>query len=328
MTFRNKAVTLGSAAGVLLVTLVLGEIFSPMRMSETRAGSLLFPGFKDTAAQKIELSTGTSKVTLMRGPEWTVDIGGTPYPADGSKVRNLFQEVAALARGALITKDPGKAAELGFSGQDSVHLLISGSGGEKLVELYAGKTPTTGRGKYIRVENTGEIYESAGSLSSYLSAERSFWENLKVYPDGLKAENVAGIAIKSSLALSTAKGTRTLDYAVERATGAQGGGAWAFRGGGQADAEKIQSLLNTLISFAGAEFDTSPDAVKTLTSSSRATVAVTTTDGTDFTLLIGARREGDQYPCALRGFSNVYLVPEWRVDQALPARESLTPQAR
>jgi hypothetical protein len=108
----------------------------------------------------------------------------------------------------------------------------------------------------------------------------------------------------------------------------QGTTTWSFTAGGQADADKVNSLVNGLISFTGTDFDTSPDAAKALTASPQATIAIATSDGKDFALLIVARREGDQYPCTIRGISFVYLVPEWRVDQALPTRESLMPQAR
>jgi hypothetical protein len=325
MTYRNRVVALCAVGAFLLVTLVLGEIFSPSRLIKARAGERMFPGFTD--AYKVELSGGNSKVILTRGSAWEIVINDMQYPASAARVGFLLQEIGALTRGSQISRDPAKEGELGFSGPDAVHLVISGSHGETLADLYAGKTPATGKGRYVRVASENDMYETAVTLSPYLTTVRSFWEDLKIFPADLKTDAVTRVSIKSRLALSQGKGSRVLDYVLTRRTSEQGAAAWVLEGGAPAAMDKVQEILNTLIDFMGVDFDTDADAARVIGSSAEATIAFQAGERS-FTLFLGARREGSQYPCVLAGSSIAYLVPEWRVDQLLAVRESLTPQAR
>lgn len=84
--------------------------------------------------------------------------------------------------------------------------------------------------------------------------------------------------------------------------------------------------MDSLLGFEANDFDTTPDAVKKDSASPAATITISTSDNRDFTVTLGARITGDQYPCVLSGGSVAYLLPEWRVEQVLAARDSLVAQ--
>ncbi len=324
MTFRQKAVILASVAGALLVIFVLGELFSPQRLSRARSAALVFPGFSKAGASRIELSSGKDKVVLVRTKGWSLDIGGIAYPASERNVGYLLDGIAGLERGTLVTRDAAKAADLGVTGPDAVRLLITGAKGETLCDLTAGRTGATGRGRYLRTSGASEIYESGESVSPYLTAERRFWSDLKVLPSGLRADAVVRVSVKSRLSLSQGKDRRDLDYTLVLGQDKSGRQAWSFAGGGQVPEDKARQVVNALLSLEGNDFDTAAGAPARVAEHPAATVTISFSDSKDLVLYVGPGVEGSQYPCALAGGSYSYLVAEWRLGEILAKRETLT----
>jgi hypothetical protein len=190
MIFRKKAIILASIAGSLLLLYVCGEIFSPSRRMASTSGARFFPGFSAEKAAAIEISGKDSKVSLLKSGAWAVSVGGGRYPAAESKIASLLQEIASLQIGTLVTRNAQSASELGFGTAEEVSLVVRGAGGEALCELASGKSGPAGRGRYIRAGKSADVYLTGDSLSSYLTAETRYWENLKVFPQELKAEDI------------------------------------------------------------------------------------------------------------------------------------------
>ena len=329
MTFQRRVIALGSVAGVLLVAFILGQVFSPQRMNRVASGSPFFPGFRAADATKIEISDASSKVALTKGGgTWTISLGGTAYPASGMHIATLLDELGKLTKGSFVTRSADQAAELGVTGSEATHLVVSGANGSTLCELDAGKTSATSSGRYIRAGKSNDVYQTAEALTSYLTARQNFWEDLRVFPSDLKSEQAIRVSVRSALTLSGKKGKRTVDYTLTQTQDAQGKSSWSFGGPSseKASSDKVKSLLDGLFAFEGNDFDTSPDAAAKVAAAPQATVVVSTSDNRDFTLQIGAWVTGDQYPCVIKGQSVTYLVPEWRIEQALAARDSLTGQ--
>jgi hypothetical protein len=323
MTFRQKAVILSAAAAALLALFILGELFSPQRLSRVGQAALLFPGFPKTAARRIELSDAGGTVTLVRTEGWSLDIAGTAYPAADAKVRYLLDGIAELERGALVTRNPARAADLGVSGPDAVRVLVSGQKGETLCDFTAGRTAATGRGRYLRASGP-EIFQSGESLSPYISAERRFWANLKVLPQGLRQDAVVRVSVKSRLALAAGKDRRDLDYTLVLGQDKNGKPAWSFAGDGPVLEDKARQVVDALLSLDANDFDTTAGAVASLASRPAATVTVSFSDSKDLVLYFGPGVAGNQYPCALSGGTYAYLAPAWRVGEILARKETLT----
>jgi hypothetical protein len=326
MKFRRKVTVLASIASALLLTFVLGEIFSPARLSKSASEARLFPGFAAKEAKRIEFTGAESKLSLLENGNWIVAVGNSRYPAAESKVNFLLQELALLRVGKLVTRKAEAASTFGFGSAEEIHLAVYGDRDEKLCELFSGKAGPVGRGKYIRVGNDAGVYETGDSLSPYLSADARFWENLKVFPLDVKTEEMIGLKVEGKLSLSEGKDVRSLSYELARSTDQNGTETWNFlgRGGSAPDAKKVKNALDALVAFEGNGIEAAPATMP------KRAVAVTLTlaDSRKLVLYIGARLEGDQYPCALENGGYSYTVPEWRISQALVTRESLAPQSR
>jgi len=330
MTFRRKTIVLGSVAAALLISYILGGIFSPERRRSSAAERRLFPGFAADRAVKIELSGQESQVSLVKTGAWTISIDGIPYPAADSKIAILLQELALLRAGKLVTRNEQTASTFGFGQADEVRLAVYGSGGELLCGLSSGKTGAAGRGKYIRAGTSPEIFETAESMAPYLSADNRFWQNLKVIPQDVKAADIVGLKIVGRLSLSGSKDTGSLNYELSRAADQAGAETWAAmeQPGPALDAQKVKNLLDALIAFEGNDIDGSERSLKQIRSAPKAVITLTTSNSRVFVLDIGDKLPGDQYPCALRDGAYSYRVAEWRVSQALVAKESLITQDR
>ncbi len=329
MTFKSKALLLGSAAILLFAALVLGELFPPNGGEGGRSTVMLFPGFKADVAYGMELESADSRVSLKKsGAEWSLDIEGTPYPALKKRIEDLLGEISTLKRGTLVTRSEERAEALGFK-ENAVRLKVSGAGGELLCDMRAGKTGVTGRGRYIRAAGSREVYETGESLSPYLNADRRFWANLRMFPEDLKTVDIVKVSIKSSLTLSGKKGRRILDYSLVRPESA-GTGSWSIVGGEvmrKISGEKAERILDALSGFEASDFNLEAEAAQRTRSNPQAAITLSTGAGRSFTLFVGEGAAG-QYPCAVSDGNVGYLAPEWRLEEVLVMPESLFNEGR
>ena len=331
MSFRQKAIVLGSVFVGLLVVLLYGTVISPPGAAQRRSEAPLFPRVKTGLAQRIEIADASSRILLVRSGGWTIDSTGTAYPASQSRVEGLLKEVAALARGTLVTRDPKTADSLGLSSKEAKRLVLSGAKGEALCELSIGRSGVGGRGFFLRPGTGTEVFQTGEELSSYLSTERRTWADLRILPSDINAEAVMRLSIASTLALpgaAGAKGEPRIDYTLLREKSAAGAFTWSLSPGavgasGAVDQQKADSLVRSVLALEGADFLDGEDRARASLASPAALVTVSLTDDRTFVIQFGTKASGDQYPCALSGGSLAYLVPEWRLEGILKPKENL-----
>ena len=335
MSFRQKAIVLGSVFVILLVVLLYGTVISPPGAAQRRSEAPLFPRLKTGLAQRIEIADASSRILLVRSGGWTIDSTGTAYPASRSRVEGLLKEVAALARGTLVTRDPKTADSLGLSSKEAKRLVLSGAKGENLCELSIGRSGVAGRGFYLRPGTGTEVFQTGEGLSPYLSTERRTWADLRILPSDINAEAVMRLSITSTLALpgaAGAKGAPRIDYTLLREKSAAGAFTWSLSpgavgasgavGAGPVDQQKANSLVRSVLALEGGDFLDGENPARASLASPAALVTISLTDDRTFVIQFGTKASGDQYPCALSGGSLAYLVPEWRLEGILKPKES------
>jgi hypothetical protein len=150
---RKSFLTLAGVAGVLLVA---GLWLSAHRSSEEAylGGGALFADLKPALGDidEIRLSKGDgSRTTLKRGADgWSVVERN--YPADGTRVRELALNLAAMKVVEAKTSDPASYAKLGVEPADSptaTSTLVELVAGKKTWSLLVGKS-AEGRAVYVR----------------------------------------------------------------------------------------------------------------------------------------------------------------------------------
>ncbi len=323
MSFRLKAIVLGSILVVLLALLLFGTVISPPGASQRRSEALMFPGLKTALVRKIEIADSSSRLALNRAGGWVIVGTGVSYPASQAKVEGLLEELAALVRGTLVTKDAKAADGLGLSEKEEKRLALLGAKGEKLCELSVGRPGAAGRGYYLRPGTGAEVFQTGEGLSSYLATERRSWADLRIVPQDVKAETVMRLSVSSSLALSADKSPR-IDYTLLKEKSASGASAWSLgAGAGLVDQQKVNSLVRSVLALEGADFLADQDPARASLASPAAEITISLTDNRSFVLQFGAAAAGDQYPCVLSGGSLGFLVPRWRLEAILKTKESL-----
>jgi hypothetical protein len=329
MSFQRKVIILGSVFLILLAALVLGTVFSPQGTASRQSEALLFPALKPSQARRIEIGDASSKVSLVLSGDWTIDVAGKMYPASQERVNGLLQELAAITRGTVVTRDAKAAESLGLSEKEAKRLVLFGAKDERLCDLSIGRFAAGGQGIYLRVGDRSEVLRTGEGLSRYLGIERRDWANLRVLPPGLKADTIMRLTVTNSRALPETKGARPFQYTLVKETDTRGGSVWSLAGekGRKLDAKKIDGMANALAGLEGSDFltDGAPSAVL---SPQAAEVTVSLTDNRTFTIRFGLKKEKNQYPCGLAEGAYAYLVPEWRVNEILAAPETLTLAAR
>lgn len=166
------------AAVTLLV--VLAAIWAVIaRQQATQAdlgGSLMFPSLK--AAQqdiaRIEIGTGTKKITINRlGTGWSV-AERAGYPADANRVQTLLIALADLVMMEPRTSLPERYAEIGVEdpGPDakSVSVTVSDASGKALAAVIIGRSQTmlagaTGLNTYVRKPGEAQSWLGKGGFT-------------------------------------------------------------------------------------------------------------------------------------------------------------------
>jgi len=328
MSFQRKIIILGSIFVVLLAALLLGMVFSPQRSVQRQSEALLFPDLKPAQARRVEIGDASSQVRLSLAGEWAIEESGKRYPASQEKVSGLLQALAALTRGALVTRDAKAAEGLGLSTKEAKRLVVFGAKDEKLCELAVGRFAAGGLGLYLRPADRPDVLRTGQELSRYLGIERRDWANLRVLPSDLKPSSVMRLTIVNERALLEPKGAKPFRYTLVKEVDSRGGSAWSWAGekGRRLDAQKIDGIANALSGLEGSDF--LADGATGAITPPAAEVTVSLTDNRTFTVRFGTKNEKNQHPCGLADGAYAYLVPEWRVKEILVPPEGLTPAAR
>ena len=323
MSFRAKVIALGSVFVALLAALLAGTLASPRGAASRAEAALLFPALQKDGVQEIEISEASQRVRLARGAAWTIDVGGRVFPAAADKVEGLLAQVAALARGPVVTRDAKAADGLGLGQGQGKKVLLRGQAGALLAELTVGR-PAAGGGSYLRVGNRPEVLQTGDGLSPYLSAERASWADLRVLPRGVRTDAVMRVSVAGSAPKKGAKPVPAVPYTLLRDKDASGGLSWTLSPPGPAvDQQKVSQLVSALTALEGADLLVDQGAVAAVRASPAATVTVSLTDNRTFTILLGPGTDAQQHPCAVKETGSACLVPEWRMEGILPTKESL-----
>ncbi len=315
MSFRSKVIVLGSLFVVLLAVLVVGMAVSPRGAAARAAASPLVPRLRAGDVIRVELADSTSRVALLRGDQWSLEVTGGQFPANRQRVDALVREVAAASRGTLISRGTNDDASLGFDEKTVRHLVLRGASGAVLCELSIGKQGAGG-GVYLRVGQSPEIWLTGEGLVPYLTTDGSFWADLRVLPADVTGSAVMRISVSSG---------RSFTWTATRQKDAQNRETWylAGRPGVKAPAEKLDSLANAVADLTGSGFIPGPVDRKQFQAPT-GVVVVSLTDNRTFSVLFAARTPDGKYPCIVEQGEHVYLVPEWKVKEIVVPESILT----
>jgi predicted secreted protein len=328
--FKNKVLILGLVAGVLAVAYALGLVFSPTNVQRRRSEVLLLPAFKKEAVKRIQVTSAEGgTIEVLQGDKgWSVQIGGSPFPASEERVGWFLDSIAGLRRSRLVSSSPESWKSFEVTDEARTRIRLSDASGHSLVSLIVGKGEEGARGNYARLEGSNEVVLLNKSLATYTEGSLSYWSHMKFFPDGLDGSGVMRISVRASLSFSDGSGRKVLYTLIRRA---DGGRKWqVVEPAAQKDTplndQEIDRMASTLAGFEGNEFV--PGNPASGLESPSAEILFSTEDNKDYRILVGSRSGRDQYFAKVDGGAYVYLVPEWRVRQVTRPLEELKETAK
>lgn len=289
MGFRVRLLLATGLLAVLVALFVVGLLFSPQQRRARAAGAPLLPGIVGVGIEGLDIvrpEAGELRLRLREG-SWEVQNDGRSFPASADRVLALLRLASSLQRGALVTRDPGRSAELGLGDREE-QLLVLHLDGRPDVALEVGARAPSGEEDYIRIRGDAAVYLVRGNLSVILAQDRTYWYDLRLLPADVQPQTMTHIAVRGSVDLGSPGGVLEGGYALQRAS-VENGGGWTMPGAGRpVDSLAADSLASSLALLEAEDFLEAHLGPRTAPSGAGLEVEVTTIEGKTYRLEVHA----------------------------------------
>jgi hypothetical protein len=315
MDFRLRIVGITAILSVLIGLFIGGRIFSPERIQARAAARPLLSLSSPSDIASVEIVIpGSEALRLERtAGGWEAKNGELTVPASAERAQSLARLLAGLPRGALVSRDPDRAAGLGLEEDRARLLVIHRTGGRSDVALFVGARAPSGEEDYVRVRGEHAAYLARGNLSVLLSQDRTYWYDLSLFPD-VNGSDIQRISVAGGLDLGQygrLRGGYALVRAPEGRGDAEGQGAagspgsWSLRGQARkVDAVSAEAMASALARLEGDDLLAARGAAP----AAALTVELTTREGRSYRLAAGPLTPGGKVPVAAGGSPWIYLV--------------------
>ena len=325
-TFQRKVMILGVCIAVLAGIYILGLVFSPARVGRREAEAPLIAGFERqqrerVAEIRIRAEEG-ERILLKKGESWILPGAEQEYPASAARIDALLDFLSDLARTRIVTDNPEAWEEFQVDAEATKRIRLLDSGGDELTEIIIGKSAVGGGENYVRLGGSNETLLTNRSFDYYLNVEERFWAYLRIFPGDLEGQSVMRITIDGSLRFEE-QDTDALRYTLVLSTGQPAVWTVAERSEVELDNGKVDLLANNLADLEGSEFAHGVGDQESGLAAPSARILISTVDGRDYRLLIGADAGDEQYYVAMENGNYLYKVAEWRIKGILKDIEDL-----
>lgn len=322
-TAKKKIMSLSIILGFLVITYVLGIVFSTENIQDRKTQEPFFAIFNKESVARIEIIEGGLPTELeKRGEDWVVLISSMAFPALESRIDSLLDTVIALKKNQVVSANPENWQNFAVSGENSKQLKFFNGEGQVIAHLHIGKSGLGSKGNYIRLDTSNDVIQIDRSLDYYINGEESFWSDLRLFPRDLTGEDIIRITIKSRISFSEQEEKLNgLDYTLvlENVSGVE---TWKVYGTESylypLSPDKVDSVVNAFASFEGNEFIADVAQDQSGLADPLAEIEFTTIDDVSYTLQVGAHSpEKDQYYIKIAGQPYGYLAAAWRIEKIL-----------
>lgn len=266
------------------------------------------------------ITAGSTELRKGSGGGWEVSIDGSWYPADSARVERFMSILSGLRAGR-IASDSASSWKTFQVAPGEASPLTAEAGGKRLVDLSVGESSPAG-GVYLRRGASPIVYEVFAGIDSYVSADSSYWSDLKILPGSVSVDTLQTIRVVAH-DFSVGGVTVNAGYTLESSV-VGGKSAWVVRGrqDKNLDQQKVLSLEAEIIQMVGDRFVTGETSTETGLAQPTASISVTDERGMQWSIEVG-RRHGAQFYVKRGDRPYVYLVNEWTLHRALPALDDL-----
>ncbi len=207
-SFSRRLVRQGAAILVLLALLVVGRLTAPERRTATRTFPA-FPGLEEAGIAAIRF--GSDEKLMRRPTGWEIVAGGVGVPARGERVQALIEALRKTTVLRSAASDEGAEERFGFDGLES-RLTIEDAGGDEIASITVGGADSSTSGYFARLAGEPRIVVVDGGISPYLSRDRAYWSDRRVFVEEITAAEIIAVAARD--------GEVSVDLVRERSGGA------------------------------------------------------------------------------------------------------------
>jgi hypothetical protein len=280
---------------VLAATATLMEKNRKSRRSPT--GDLLFPALQADKVDAIDLRAPDEDVQLEKdGEEWKVRSEGG-YPADPKLISSILDSFGGLRNTEVSSTRPDRHAT--FEADSSGVIVKLSGGGNSLAWLYVGKAGPDYLSTYVRPVDDEKVYRVPVYLRSIVDRGKQTWRDRNIV--ALDESKIAGYTTM------TPRDT----VAVERGEA----GSWRLTKPVEADANSdvMGVVVRSLASIRASAFaDSIQDLASVGLEPDTMSLQIRTTDGSNYTIDVGAENDKRQTYTKRADSPIVYLVPKGR----------------
>ncbi len=326
MSFRTRVSILSSVLVVLIVTFVLGTVFSPRARRARAVNRPLVEGIAPEEIGEIQFISDSDEssdnapgrvVVRRRGEQsWAVGIDGTFFPARSSRLSGFLDALSGLRTLRSVTDDPELYGEFEIGRSTADRLVLETADGLALATLYFGKSATQSDRVYVRSADDPTVYMTQNSVSFYFREGGTYWAELAVLPRSLGGNAVQRISIEADIAIgepssgaeeggaaengSTGPERRVANFTVFRGDD----GNWRFDDSftlpedARIDQTAVDRWASNIVDFEASSYaDQSLAAGKTGLDAPNLSVSIDTDAGREYRLNVGSLVEsaGDQF---------------------------------
>lgn len=312
----RKLTTLSLVLGVLAAVYIIGLL-----VNRPQAEPVVIPSFKAGSVTKIE----AGKISLRNSGagNWQLQIDGSWYPADSSKVSSMLSTLSGLRASRIATSRQSEWASFSVNAASASKLvLLNGSG--PLDTLYVGETGSDG-GTYVRTGRGAAVYEVFTNLSDYVASNAPYWSYLKILPKSLAVDSLQTISI-SAHGFSVGGTSVDQSYLLSSSV-VNGKSAWVAGGGRSLDQKKVLSLEGELLQLSGDSFAGAVTPEEAGITHPLAVIEVSDQQGGSWKVIVG-KRYGAQFYAKRADEPYIYLVNQWSLHRSLPKLSDLEAGAK
>jgi len=191
---------------VLVVQIALSVVVFWPRSAATSEGEPLFPDLESDAIAALTITDDQGSSIRLRksSGEWTAP-DADDYPAQGSKIEPVLEEIIGLDTGRLVTRTDSSHKRLQVAEEDFVRRVVLETKDGTRHTLYLGSSPSYGA-THFRLEGQSEVYLTDDLTAAKVGANAAAWidtayfsiEQEKLTQVTLENENGAFVFTKSA----------------------------------------------------------------------------------------------------------------------------------
>ncbi|MFN0150966.1 MAG: DUF4340 domain-containing protein [bacterium] len=300
--------TLLLVVSIAVLGLGLALLLRGGNRADNTASGLLFPKATDVDSRKIEITSkdGTS-VLEKQGDEWVV-ASQQSFRADAEAVNALFQKIAAIEAGNVVSKSREKRAlfEVDSTG---IRVRVWGANDAEFADFVLGKSGPDFQSNYVRPSASDNVYLSGELIRSTFDKGRRGWRDRKIL--SFAAEDATGLRF--------ATGDTVLALAKSP------DGSWSVEGDATlaGRAPVIDGVLRSLSRYTTDDFADSVAADTAGFAPPSRTIEVSFASGSPQRLEVGAMKSPTQYWVRRGDAAMIYVVSKGRVETLFKGRDEI-----